>query len=302
MTPYHLKVNEAAQKLCLQNPELLSDRAKLLEVSRKKVHEEGYQYRKGTSRSKRLRCGSEQHSTPKRSKVSEDVRLRRISELQEDIKDASDQIKIKEKTRSLASNAHQYKDCDRFTSQISVLRQKLREHRSELSEMQKKQRKSKWYKTRRSGSDRSKSPPPASHSACLAKCSPSISPISSSCSSSFLHSPIPVEVPSDSSRRFRSPSPLMSPKVRSGRLSFSSPSPVPSLSPFASSVIGSTDSECELSSDCSHDYSGDTVILTSEDESDDDHQFQLRNPLVNNSRGGHFPDGEVQTDSSPHFR
>lgn len=89
--------NEAAKELCLQNPELLSDRAKLLELSRERVHERGYQYWKGTSQSKRLQCGTKQQGKPKRPKISEDVRLRRISELEEDIKDATDQIKIKEK-------------------------------------------------------------------------------------------------------------------------------------------------------------------------------------------------------------
>ena len=85
------------------------------------MHEEGYEYRKGTSRSKRLNFDSDQQTTPKRPKISEDVRLRRISELEEDIKDATDQINIKEKRRSLAAASHQYKDCDRLTSQISLL-------------------------------------------------------------------------------------------------------------------------------------------------------------------------------------
>ena len=138
LTAYHIKMNAAAMDLCLQNPELLSDRTKLLELSRERVHEQGYQYRKGVSRSKRLQEDSKQPQTPKRAKVSEDVRLTRISELEEDIKDATDQIDIKEKRRNLASTAHQYKDCDRLTSQISHLRLKIREYRSELAELRKK--------------------------------------------------------------------------------------------------------------------------------------------------------------------
>ena len=36
LTPYHLKINDAAKALCLKNPELLNDCAKLLELSREK--------------------------------------------------------------------------------------------------------------------------------------------------------------------------------------------------------------------------------------------------------------------------
>ena len=51
-----------------------------------------------------------------------------MSELEEDIKDATDQIKIKEKRQSIASVSYQFRDCDRLTSQISDLRQKLRQY------------------------------------------------------------------------------------------------------------------------------------------------------------------------------
>ena len=68
-----------------------------MDLSRDEVHEEGYHYKKGVSRSKRLHVDGFEESTPKRPKVCEDLRLRRIGELEEDIQDASDQISIKAK-------------------------------------------------------------------------------------------------------------------------------------------------------------------------------------------------------------
>lgn len=146
LTRYHAKINEAATQLCLQSPSLLSDRQRLLKLSREKVHEEGYEYKKGTSRSKMIVGERDVQTTPKWLKISEDVRLMHMSQLEEDIQDANDLIKIKEKRQSLASTAHQYKDCDKLTSQITALRTKLREHQSELRQLQKRECKSKWYK------------------------------------------------------------------------------------------------------------------------------------------------------------
>ena len=275
LTTYHLKINDAAKQLCLQNPELLSDRAKLLELSREKVHEDGYQYRKGTSRSKKLHLSSDEQSAPKRPKISEDIRLRRISELQEDIKDATDQIQIKEKRRDIAATAHQYKDCDRLTSQISLLRQKMRERKSELAQLQKKQRKSTWYRKKRSASDTDVMPSP-------------ISPVPSSSSA-----PSGDAQPSG---QFQVPSPLMSPKMHGGQRLLFSPSPVSSLSSLASPICGSTDSELER-------VSNDTLILTSEDDSDSEPPTNTCSAVINSQEREFSSDCEpTQTDSSSHFQ
>lgn len=278
LTPYHLKVNDAAKTLCLQNPNLLNDRAKLLELSREKVHTEGYQYRKGASRSKRYHYDMPQKA-PKRSKTCEDVRLRRIGELREDIQDIDDQIKIKEKRRGIASSSHQYKDCDRLTSQISVLRQKLREHKTELSILEKKQKKSVWYKRKKSGSDTSTSPASVVVPTPSSSLSRSPSPIPG-----FSSMPTADTTGAQASKTvFCAPSPLMSPKARSHQVSYSS-SPVTSPSPM-NSPFPMSDSE------------HDTLILSSEDESDDHTSgFHTRNQMP---LSGSQCDEEV---GHPHFR
>ena len=83
ITTYQSKINDAAAKLCMETPDLLSDRQKLLELSREQVHKQGYNYRKGKTRSKRF--APESSNDQKRPKLSEDVRIRRISQLEEDI-------------------------------------------------------------------------------------------------------------------------------------------------------------------------------------------------------------------------
>ena len=70
----------------------------------------GYCYKKGSSRSKTLNP-SDGKATPKRRKISQDTRLRRIAEVRDRIKDLSDQIGFKEKCRECASAVRNYKEC-----------------------------------------------------------------------------------------------------------------------------------------------------------------------------------------------
>ena len=52
LTKYQESMNNVAMELCMQNPNLLSDRKALLELSRKKLDETGNMYKKGKSRAK----------------------------------------------------------------------------------------------------------------------------------------------------------------------------------------------------------------------------------------------------------
>ena len=94
----------------------------MLTSARQKVDESGYNYKKGKSRSEKLNPDAENPSTtPKRTKITQEFRLGRISELKEKIKDLSDQLSYKEKRREAASNMHNYKDYDKLTEQMSAL-------------------------------------------------------------------------------------------------------------------------------------------------------------------------------------
>ena len=75
---------------------------------------------------------------PKRKKVNEDYRVSRIAELQERIKDITDQLGYKEKRRENASLSHNYKECDQITEQMSELKCERRKLDIELSALAKK--------------------------------------------------------------------------------------------------------------------------------------------------------------------
>ena len=57
------EVNAAAEKICLRNPHMICKRGTLLELACKEVHDSGYVYKNGKSRSKAFgTC----ENTPKR--------------------------------------------------------------------------------------------------------------------------------------------------------------------------------------------------------------------------------------------
>ena len=62
---YQQAINSARYQLCLNNPSLLLERkGALLEMAKKKVHEAGYLYKKGHSRSKVLDPTLSEESKP----------------------------------------------------------------------------------------------------------------------------------------------------------------------------------------------------------------------------------------------
>ena len=146
LTKYEREMNEVSMQLCLQTPNLLSDRKALREASRKKLDESGYGYKKGKSRSKRLTADEGTESSPKkRAKINRDFRLARIAELQEQIKDKKEQLEFKELRRDAAKNVHHYKECDKLTEQMAKLKAGRRQLEQELAALTKKQKKSEWY-------------------------------------------------------------------------------------------------------------------------------------------------------------
>ena len=138
---YEQRINESAIQLALEDPTLINCRQQLLEAARKKVNET-YAFRKGASRAK----GSDTDSTPKRLKTSEETRIERIGELEEDVKDFNDRLTYKERVRESANMARNYKLCDQVTEEMSAIRKQKRECEQELAIWKKKQQQSKWYR------------------------------------------------------------------------------------------------------------------------------------------------------------
>ena len=86
-------------------------------------------------------------SAPKHMKT---FRMKRIRDLEEDVVDLNDRITFKEKRREQASNFRNYKVCDQLTEEMS---KQKREREGELRALQQKQRKSLWYKQKKTRSD-----------------------------------------------------------------------------------------------------------------------------------------------------
>lgn len=95
LKPYHQRVNDAAGDICVQNPAMLLDKAELLVMARKMVHESGFQYKKKRSRSKSF--GSAIDVTVKRPKVNKEMCTARIIQINEELKTLNTQLGFKEK-------------------------------------------------------------------------------------------------------------------------------------------------------------------------------------------------------------
>ena len=164
LTHFQQMVNTAATELALHNPVLIQkgNRGELLERARSKVSTEGYNFKKGKSRSKKYGEGSAMESTPKRPKFDEDMRRKRKKELEEDIEDLTQVIRFKEKRCSQAETTRNYKVCDQLTEEQMELKKKRRELEAELTIICRKEKRAQRYLSHKSPSESagtSKSPP-----------------------------------------------------------------------------------------------------------------------------------------------
>ena len=70
LSRYFKQINEAAGELVLGDPSLLTRRGDLLDLSRSRVYQEGYNFVKGKSRSKRFASPPQEIPKPTRAKIS----------------------------------------------------------------------------------------------------------------------------------------------------------------------------------------------------------------------------------------
>ena len=166
LTPWHTKVNDAAFELAVSDPDiLLQPRQELTKAAQQKVREQGYRFVKGKSRSKHTPNPDESSPPPsKRPKVNETIRNKKITELQEDVKDLKDRLSYKEKQRDQATQSMNYKLCDQLTEEMTSVKKQLRQVERELSEWTRKQNKSQWYLQRKKNQNSSTSTPGDSES------------------------------------------------------------------------------------------------------------------------------------------
>ena len=148
---------------------------------------------------------------PKRKKINEEYCTSRIAELQERIKDITDQLGYKEKRCESASMVHNYKECDQITEQMLELNCERRKLDIQLAGLTKRQNKSKWYFGKKTS--RSKSLPGLLTSSTQPKLA--FSHTSSSCSSSHSISQSPLSHTSSGNSSPRGP---LSPSSQTGSI------------------------------------------------------------------------------------
>lgn len=113
-------------------------------MAKDKVHEDGYNYKKGKSRSTKRSAPSDE-CVPKRSRINSAERLRRINEIHEDIGHIDTQIEFKNRRIEAATVTKSYKTCDELSAEIATLKMQRRELVKELGCLEKKAKKSAIY-------------------------------------------------------------------------------------------------------------------------------------------------------------
>ena len=129
----------------MHNPSLLlGKKGDLFKLAQEKVYQDGYQYKKGKSRSKRYLL-PEDDTQPKRSKLDSTTRQERMMEIQDLISDIDRTIGFKQRRIETATATRNFKTCDELSQEISSLKAERREYTAELALLQKKATKSSWY-------------------------------------------------------------------------------------------------------------------------------------------------------------
>ena len=141
----------------MRDPSLLGRRGDLLDLARVEVQEKGYNYVKGKSRSKRLMSPPTETPRRVRSKISAEVRQKRMLALEEDVSNLDKQLHFKNKRLQQAENIKNYKLCEEITEEVQVITRQRRELKEEQRRFQEKERKARWYQRRKSDSNQSAS-------------------------------------------------------------------------------------------------------------------------------------------------
>lgn len=131
ITAWHQKVDECAFQMALKDPKvLLLPRQQLIETAQRKAREAGYNFVKG----KKPFQGNISTTGITYSKISETIRMKKIAELEDDIKDLNDRLTYKEKQREQATLARNYKLCDQLTDEMRYVKTEKRKAASTLQE------------------------------------------------------------------------------------------------------------------------------------------------------------------------
>lgn len=120
-------MNEAAVSLCLNNPQLLlKKRSELIAMARQKIIDEGFEFKKGKSRSKKGNAEPIEQKS-KHQKNNSQFQEKWLIEIEKKVSDISDRITSKEKRITECIGNSDYEKCDCLKNDIMALKQDRRE-------------------------------------------------------------------------------------------------------------------------------------------------------------------------------
>ena len=121
-------------------------------MARQKIINEGFQFKKGKSRSKK---GNAQPIDQKSKfcKTNHSFREKRLLEIEEKVIDIGDRITFKEKRITECIDICDYEKCDCLKKEIMSLKQDRRELLAEKEKIVISNRKAAWYKRKKSSND-----------------------------------------------------------------------------------------------------------------------------------------------------
>lgn len=163
LTQYQVAINDAAYKLCLKDPSLLSKKGDLLGVARKMLHESGYSYAKKRSRSVVVgqSASTSGANKQKRVRLTTDVRRKRIAAIEEDLEGLQKESEYITKARDKQAATRQYQVAAALTKELNANTSQRRKAQQELDALLKKDQLSSEYTSRvtRSKTDKQRKGP-----------------------------------------------------------------------------------------------------------------------------------------------
>ena len=120
---------------------------KLLEQAKENVKAQGYNFVKGHSRRNTGESSGEQGK--KRKKVAKDERQREIKSIKKVIDNISEQMKFKQLRLEKHNSLKEYGKCDTISEEIRNLMREKKIQEKQLTLLEKKESKSKWYHKKR---------------------------------------------------------------------------------------------------------------------------------------------------------
>lgn len=121
----------------MEDPSLLCNKVELQALARQKLHNEGFNYKKKSSRSKAF--GNTVSEQPDRKNLSQDFRQKRVAQIHEDLKEVDLQLSYAMKQREKCANVSNFSKALDVSKEMDELRSKKRKYQEELTILQKKE-------------------------------------------------------------------------------------------------------------------------------------------------------------------